>query len=223
MQGASLQELASRTGMSVRVIRMLLLPTARKLACAPADDCERLAHVLKRLALAPMDGLAVARRSIFPRQLLGNLAFCFADGPGFRLDAAGDGRPAGAGLGLGLLFVLIAQVPEDRTYLSLAVARGASLMTMAVFSLVRRRFTTPSLRLLPVIALVGILDTLGNVFFVLSAQVGRLDVASVLSALYPLVTVLLALILLRERLHRPQGWGVALTLVAIPLIAAGGA
>jgi drug/metabolite transporter (DMT)-like permease len=67
--------------------------------------------------------------------------------------------------------------------------------------------------------LVGILDTSGNLLYMLAALAGRLDVAAVLSALYPGTTMLLALLLLKERTTRSQGAGMALALVAVALIA----
>ncbi len=74
---------------------------------------------------------------------------------------------------------------------------------------------------LPVIAiLAGLLDTAGNGFYMLSSLSGRLDVAAVLSSLYPGGTILLAALLLRERATRAQALGMALALVAVALIAA---
>jgi drug/metabolite transporter (DMT)-like permease len=66
----------------------------------------------------------------------------------------------------------------------------------------------------------GLLDVSGSIAFVRASQLGRLDVAVVLSSLYPVVTVLLAILLLKERLTSWKAIGVCAALAAIPLIVA---
>jgi drug/metabolite transporter (DMT)-like permease len=61
----------------------------------------------------------------------------------------------------------------------------------------------------------------GNACFILATQTGMLAIAAVLSSLYPVMTVLLAVALLRERFSRSHVVGIVLTGVAIVLIAAG--
>jgi drug/metabolite transporter (DMT)-like permease len=63
----------------------------------------------------------------------------------------------------------------------------------------------------------------GNASFILASQAGALAIAAVLSSLYPVVTVLLAIVVLREHVTRSHVAGIALTAVAIALIAAGAA
>ncbi len=141
------------------------------------------------------------------------------------------GRPKGIGLALlsgccfGGFFILISRVGPHSTFWPLAMARLSSVTFLVLLTLLRRKRTEgarekiwPGRATWPLILGSGTLDALGNAFFVLAAHSGRLDVASVLSSLYPAATVLLAALLLRERLNRFQGFGVCLALVAIALI-----
>jgi len=143
------------------------------------------------------------------------------------------GRPKGIGLallagcGFGLFFILISRVGSQETFWPLAVARLSAVVSLTLLALLRKRLTTetqspgkigPWRVILPFILGSGILDALGNTFFVLAAHAGRLDVASVLSSLYPAATVLLAALVLHERVNRMQRLGILLALIAIPLI-----
>jgi drug/metabolite transporter (DMT)-like permease len=134
------------------------------------------------------------------------------------------GRPEGIGLallagcGFGCFFILISRVSHNATFWPLAVARFTSVLFLLVFVGTRRQPVLPGRKVIPLVLLAGILDAIGNAFFVLAAHSGRLDVASVLSSLYPAATVLLAALLLRERVTRVQGIGILLALLAVPLI-----
>lgn len=68
-------------------------------------------------------------------------------------------------------------------------------------------------------AAVGLLDTGGNVFYMFATRMGRMDVAAVLSSLYPAATILLAAWLLKERTTRTQTIGMVLAIGAVALIA----
>jgi drug/metabolite transporter (DMT)-like permease len=73
---------------------------------------------------------------------------------------------------------------------------------------------------LPVLASIGVLDTGGNVFFAASSARGLVSVVSILASLYPVVTVLLAHLLLGERLTRPQQLGIGVALAGVVAISA---
>ena len=70
------------------------------------------------------------------------------------------------------------------------------------------------------IVLAGILDASGGLLFAIVAHRARLDVATVLASLYPASTVILARIVLKERLSRIQTVGMLAALAAVPMIAA---
>lgn len=97
---------------------------------------------------------------------------------------------------------------------------GARLGTGGAFLLVVL-VTRPSIRGAPwlLVLSTGVLVAAGDATYLLAARLGRLDVAVVLSSLYPAFTVALARLVLKEKLTAMQGAGAALMLVAIPMIA----
>ncbi len=131
----------------------------------------------------------------------------------------GAGLALLAGVALGGYNTAIAQVSAGSMFASLAVSRAAEALFVAGAVVVTSTAWRPSRGLLPGLALVGCLDMAGNAFYVIAAQVGRLDVAAVLSSMYPVSTVILATIVLRERMTRLHLVGIAGAVVAIALIA----
>jgi drug/metabolite transporter (DMT)-like permease len=137
----------------------------------------------------------------------------------------GTGRPAGlglaiiAGLGFGCFLTFIAQVQSNAVFWPLVVARAASIALMVALLLTRQKLALPAKNTWLLILLAGVMDAGGNAFFVLAEQMGRLDVASTLASLYPATTVLLALLVLKEKIGGWQNIGILLALIAILLIA----
>ncbi|MEU1281468.1 DMT family transporter [Streptomyces sp. NPDC005805] len=74
---------------------------------------------------------------------------------------------------------------------------------------------------LPALAFVGLADVAANGTYALAAQAGPVTVAAVLANLYPVVTVLAALLVLRERVRTVQAAGAGLALVGTVLLATG--
>jgi drug/metabolite transporter (DMT)-like permease len=122
-----------------------------------------------------------------------------------------------AGAGFGGFFIFIAQVERGLVFTPLIVTRCITLCVALVLLRIRRLpwgSATPN----PVALVAGVLDAGGNVFYLLAKQATRLDVAAVLSSLYPASTVLLSCIVLKEKVTRTQWLGVAVCLAAITFI-----
>jgi drug/metabolite transporter (DMT)-like permease len=78
----------------------------------------------------------------------------------------------------------------------------------------------PGWAVLGLIGIAGIFDATGNTFYTIATRLGRLDIAAVLSSLYPASTILLAALILKEHTTRSQAAGMALALAAVVLISA---
>jgi drug/metabolite transporter (DMT)-like permease len=146
-----------------------------------------------------------------------------------RAPGHGDGRPSGlkwallAGAGIGLFNVCVGQLSGEGAFGPLVLIRLLQAAVLAVLIVAWRQPWRVDRRLWAPLLVVGVLDMTGNAAFILATQVGQLAIASILSSLYPVVTVLLAIAFLRERLTRSHGAGIVLTGVAIVLIGAGSA
>jgi drug/metabolite transporter (DMT)-like permease len=126
--------------------------------------------------------------------------------------------PLISGIFFGLYFVLIHQATREAHFWPLVSARAAGTLVMLGYGLALRGPILPGRQAWRLALLAGVLDVGGNVFYVLSSQLGRLDVAAVLGALYPALTVLLAWLLLKEHISRLQTLGILLALTAIALL-----
>lgn len=158
-------------------------------------------------------------------QLLGfGLALCAVwfitrAGGGSRIQARDLVLPVVAGLGFGVFFILIDHVSAATVLWPLATARVASVSALLIVILLKRQPARPAAGQLPLVLISGLFDTGGNAFYALATRTGRLDIAAVLSSLYPAVTATLAWLILKERLSRLQGVGLALAMIAVVLIA----
>lgn len=136
-----------------------------------------------------------------------------------------------SGIFFGVLLVLLHIAGKGGVLWAMTFLRVGSLSSAVVFgALIALRSRakpesgpTPPPRanwraVLPVAAAAGLLDTTGNLLFTFSSLAGRLDVAAVLSSLYPGGTILLAVWLLKERATRSQTVGMVLALIAVLMV-----
>ena len=126
-----------------------------------------------------------------------------------------------AGVLIGVFFAALKQSSPTSGLLPLVSARLAALVVLG-FVACRRR---PPLRVgrdaVWLIVVGGALDILANVLYLLATHVGMLTIAATLTSLYPASTILLARLVLGERLRRIQITGLACAGVGVALIGAG--
>jgi drug/metabolite transporter (DMT)-like permease len=144
---------------------------------------------------------------------------------------APDASPVGAGLGalplavaagllFGLFYVCLARVHEDAGMWPVAISRVASTGVVVALALAVTRGVAVARGMAPRIALIAVLEVGASVAVLLALHRGPVSVASVLASLYPVTTMLLAALVLHERLRGLQLAGVGLALVAVALVSA---
>lgn len=138
----------------------------------------------------------------------------------FRLEHLTDLRlPILAGVGFGSYFIFLhyAAQETDTVLWPMIASRLAGTLLLLIVVLIRREpFSVPRAAW-SVVFFNAVLDLSGNFFYILASRTGRLDIAAVLSSLYPGSTVLLAWFVLKERISLKQWIGIASALAAIVL------
>jgi len=131
-----------------------------------------------------------------------------------------------AGTMIGVFLILLDQTPTDSGVVPLIanrVTNAAVMWTVVAIVVLRSRSRTTTMRLEPrgvAIAVGGgALDATANLLILIALRLGDLATVSVLTALYPAGTVLLAALVLRERVAPVQWAGLVLAIVAAALLA----
>ncbi len=126
--------------------------------------------------------------------------------------------PLLAGVCFGAYFILIHQGSRTATIWPMIFARTAGTILLFFCAAANHQLKRPDGKVAPLVFLNAAGDIAGNAFYILAGQVGRLDVAAVLGSLYPGMTVLLAGLVLHEKLNRSQWIGIFSALAAIILM-----
>jgi drug/metabolite transporter (DMT)-like permease len=135
--------------------------------------------------------------------------------------AAGVGLALLAALGFGWYFPPMHAAGNADFWWAVFLFRLTSTaIILAAVAIVRPPLRVPSVQV-PILALIGIGDMLGNLLFAAASTGGLVSITSVLASLFPIVTVVLARVILHERVARSQEAGIGLTLAGVALISAG--
>ncbi len=126
----------------------------------------------------------------------------------------------GAGVAFGLNYVMIAQAPAEARMWPLFFGRIAATAIVVVAAALTGNLHPPQGFPLRMAVVASVLDVGANVTMLLALQSSMLSLASVLMSLYPAFTVLLAIVVLRERVTGWQKLGMVLALVAVAMISA---
>jgi len=132
----------------------------------------------------------------------------------------GIGLAVLAGLMFGLFLICGKEAGRYAVLWPLVSARAASTTLMFTIVLFSSRDPQPLRPALLTILLSGTFDSLANALYLAATRFGRLDVAAVLSSLYPASTVILARVFLKEKFSRTQVLGIVGALIAVALISA---
>ena len=140
---------------------------------------------------------------------------------GPRVTGAGLASGVLAGIGFGVFFICLGRTSDGAGLWPLVGARVVSVSALATLVMAGRRALVPGGGTGPAIVLTGALDVTANAAFLLATREGLLSIVSLLASLYPAATVVLARLVLRERLTGAQSAGLAGAAGAVALIALG--
>lgn len=132
------------------------------------------------------------------------------------------GLSLASGFFFGLFLIGFSQISDDAGLWPVTLERSAASVVLVLLAAGLTKGRVVGLRrLLPYVATIGVLEVGATVPLLLALQRGPIAIASVLASLYPVTTVLLAGIVLRERLSRMQYAGVVCALIAVALVSSG--
>ena len=139
--------------------------------------------------------------------------------------AAPDGRPSGlrygiaTGIAFGLFPIVSNGLADDLLVGPVLTVRLASILSVVVLILASRQAWRVPRRLVPALVGIGLADMLATASYLGALSIGPLAIAAILTSLYPVVTVVLAALVLRERISPLHALGIVAAGLAVVLIA----
>jgi len=125
-----------------------------------------------------------------------------------------------AGSAMGLNLVFLHQAPQECKLWPLVFARLSATLVVVVMAAMSKNLRMPRGKPQKLALTVALLDISANVTMLLALHTWLLSLASILISLYPAATVVLAMVVLRERVSRCQGFGMVMAMGSVAMIAA---
>ena len=124
----------------------------------------------------------------------------------------------GAAVCVGLYFILMDKASDSHPLWASMIMRCSTLVFLIPLILISRTSVKFEKSHLPWICIMGVVDTIAAFSFAVATSEGMLSIVSILSSLYPAVTVLLSAFIIKERLNKAQSTGVILAISGVALI-----
>ena len=137
---------------------------------------------------------------------------------GHRRLPAGIGLAFVSGVAIGLFFLALARTGPGAGLWPLLASRGFSMIVFGAIAVAGTQGVRMSTTVLKTAIACGVVDMLANALYLLASRGGPLSVVVTLASLYPASTVILARVVVGERLSRRQRLGIVCALVAVVLI-----
>jgi drug/metabolite transporter (DMT)-like permease len=139
-----------------------------------------------------------------------------------RLSSSGALWGLTAGTGFGVLFIGLNRAGSSRDLWPLAISQVTSLVAVILLGAVRGQLRLPARRASGLAVITGVTGAVGGLCYFLATHAGLLAVTAVITSLYPASTILLARLLIGERLTAVRIGGLCLAAASVGLIAASG-
>lgn len=197
------------------------LPVVVGLLAGERPGAAALAGIAVALAAIVLVSLTPAPTSTGVPEAVGpGVGVAFPGGDQRRLPA-GLPEAVAAGLAFGAFFILLARAGTDSGLWPLVGARGGSTALVVLGAVATGRSLRPVAGSWGLIIASGVLDMAANALYLLATGTGLLSLVAVLTSLYPASTVLLARVILHERLAPLQLLGLGLAAAGVALISLG--
>jgi drug/metabolite transporter (DMT)-like permease len=140
------------------------------------------------------------------------------DSPTGRRLPPGIGLAFASGVAIGLFFLALARTGPGAGLWPLLASRGFSMVVFGAIAVAGTQGVRMSPAVLKTAIACGVVDMLANALYLVASRGGPLSIVVTLASLYPASTVILARVVLGERLSRRQGLGIVCALAAVVLI-----